>query len=205
MIYETHPDNPNPRAIQKAIAALERGELIAYATDTVYGLGCDIHSKSAMEHALSLKGYSKYHALSFLCADLSDISTFARVETPVYKMLKRCLPGPYTFILPATREVPKMLISKQKTVGLRVPDHPVCRDLLKAFGRPILSTSVTDRDGHVINDPYEIQEIWGEQVAVILDSGIIESKSSTVVDCTAEDEPVILREGKGDITLIYYG
>lgn len=205
MIYETHPDNPNPRAIQKAIAALERGELIAYATDTVYGLGCDIHSKSAVEHALSLKGYSKYHALSFLCADLSDISKFARVETPVYKMLKRCLPGPYTFILPATREVPKLLISKQKTVGLRVPDHPVCRDLLRAFGRPILSTSVTDRDGHVINDPYDIQEIWGDQVAIILDSGILESKSSTVVDCTDPDEPVILREGKGDISLIYYG
>jgi tRNA threonylcarbamoyl adenosine modification protein (Sua5/YciO/YrdC/YwlC family) len=98
-----------------------------------------------------------------------------------------------------------MLISKQKTVGLRVPDHPVCRDLLKAFGRPILSTSVTDRDGNILNDPLDIEQVWGEQVAVILDSGVLESKSSTVVDCTAEDEPVILREGKGDTSLIYYG
>lgn len=204
MIYETHPDNPNPRAIQKAIAALERGDLIAYATDTVYGLGCDIHSKSAMEKALALKGYSKYHALSFLCADLSDISNFAKVETPVYKMLRRCVPGAYTFVLPATRDVPKILLTKQKTVGLRVPDHPVCRDLLKAFGRPILSTSVTDRDGEPIVDPLDIQEVWGDAIAVILDSGVLESATSTVVDCTGEDEPVILREGKGDSSLIYY-
>ncbi|MCL4305439.1 threonylcarbamoyl-AMP synthase [bacterium] len=204
MIYETHPDNPNPRAIQKAIHALEQGELIAYATDTVYGLGCDIHRKDAMERALALKGYSKYHALSFLCADLSDISTFARVETPVYKMLKRCLPGPYTFILPATREVPKLLLTKQKTVGLRVPDHPVCRELLKAFGRPILSTSVTDRDGESMNDPQEIEEHWGDAIAVILDSGVIDNVASTVVDCTDPNEPVILREGKGDASLIYY-
>jgi len=204
VIYETHPDNPNPRAIQKAIAALERGDLIAYATDTVYGLGCDIHSKSAMEKALALKGYSKYHALSFLCADLSDISNFAKVETPVYKMLRRCVPGAYTFVLPATRDVPKILLTKQKTVGLRVPDHPVCRDLLKAFGRPILSTSVTDRDGEPIVDPLDIQEVWGDAIAVILDSGVLESATSTVVDCTGEDEPVILREGKGDSSLIYY-
>lgn len=204
MIYETHPDNPNPRAIQKAIAALERGDLIAYATDTVYGLGCDIHSKSAMEKALALKGYSKYHALSFLCADLSDISNFAKVETPVYKMLRRCVPGAYTFVLPATRDVPKILLTKQKTVGLRVPDHPVCRDLLKAFGRPILSTSVTDRDGEPIVDPLDIQEVWGDAIAVILDSGVLESATSTVVDCTGEDEPVILRDGKGDSSLIYY-
>jgi tRNA threonylcarbamoyl adenosine modification protein (Sua5/YciO/YrdC/YwlC family) len=204
MIYETHPDNPNPRALQKAIAALERGELIAYATDTVYGLGCDIHSKSAMERALALKGYSKYHALSFLCADLSDISNFAKVETPVYKMIKRCVPGAYTFVLPASRDVPKLLLTKQKTVGLRVPDHPVCRELLRAFGRPILSTSVTDRDGESLNDPLEIQEIWGDAISVILDSGIMESAASTIVDCTDPAEPVILREGKGDTSLIYY-
>ncbi|MCB9357647.1 MAG: threonylcarbamoyl-AMP synthase [Calditrichaeota bacterium] len=203
MIYQTHPDNPNPRAIQKAIAALEQGELIAYATDTVYGLGCDIQRKDAMERALELKGYSKYHSLSFLCADLSDISNFARVETPVYKLLRRCLPGPYTFILPATRDVPKLLLTKQKTVGLRVPDHPVCRDLLHAFGRPILSTSVTGRDGEPINDPSEIEEEWGDAISVILDSGIIESAPSTIVDCTDPNDPVIIREGKGDVGLIY--
>ncbi|MBK6911952.1 MAG: threonylcarbamoyl-AMP synthase [bacterium] len=203
MIYECHPANPNARAIQKAIEALERGELIAYATDTVYGLGCDVQSKSAMERALQLKGYSKYHALSFLCADLSDISNYAKIETPVYKMMKRCIPGPFTFILPATRQVPKLLLTKQKTVGVRVPAHPVCRDLLKAFGRPILSTSVTDRDGDPMLDPNEIVHHWGEAIAVILDSGVLKSDTSTIVDCTDPDNPVVLREGRGDVSLIY--
>ena len=138
MILKTHPDNPNIRHIRLAIDALESGELVAYATDTVYGLGCDIHSKQAMEKALALKGYSKYHALSFLCADLSDISQYAHVDTPAYKIMKHCLPGPYTFILPASRDVPRMLLTKQQTVGIRVPDHPVARTLLKEFGRPIV-------------------------------------------------------------------
>src|SRR5512147_94294 len=105
MILSTHPDNPNLRHIRLAIQALEAGSLIAYATDTVYGLGCDIGNKQAMERALTMKGYSKYHALSFLCADLSDISKYARVDTPAYKIMRRCLPGQFTFILPATREV----------------------------------------------------------------------------------------------------
>src|SRR5512138_1887119 len=142
---KTHPLNPPIRHIARAIEALEAGELIAYATDTVYGLGCDIHNKQAMERALALKGYSKAHALSFLCADLSDIATYARVSTPAYKIMKHCVPGAFTFILPASREVPKLLLTKRQTVGIRVPDHPVCHTLLAEFGRPILSTSVTDR------------------------------------------------------------
>jgi tRNA threonylcarbamoyl adenosine modification protein (Sua5/YciO/YrdC/YwlC family) len=201
MILETHPQNPNIRNIRTAIDALENGGLIAYATDTNYGLGCDICSKAAMERALRLKGYSKYHALSFLCADLSDISKYALVETPAYKIMKRCLPGAFTFILPASREVPKLLLTKQKTVGLRVPDHPVCRTLLKEFGRPILSTGMTDREGVLMNDPEQIEAEWDNEIAVILDSGILINKSSTIVDLTG-DEPVILREGKGDISLI---
>ncbi|HEY3294106.1 MAG TPA: L-threonylcarbamoyladenylate synthase [bacterium] len=202
MILKTHPDNPNIRHIRLAIDALESGELIAYATDTVYGLGCDIHSKQAMERALALKGYSKYHALSFLCADLSDISKYAHVDTPAYKVMKRALPGPFTFILPASREVPRMLLTKQQTVGIRVPDHPVCRALLKEFGRPILSTSVTSRDGELMTDPEEIENEWRHDLAVVLDSGILLPEHSTVVDLTDSDNPVILREGKGDVALI---
>jgi len=202
LILKTHPVNPPVRHIRRAIEALEDGDLIAYATDTVYGLGCDVHSKLAMEQALTLKGYSKYHALSFLCADLSDISKYARVDTRAYKIMKRCLPGPYTFILPATRDVPKMLLTKQKTVGLRVPDHPVCHALLKEFGRPILSTSVTNRDGDMLTDPEEIGTTWGHEIAVILDSGPLVSAASTVVDLTDADYPVIVREGKGDLSLI---
>ncbi len=202
MMLETHPENPNARHIKRAIEALENEQLIAYATDTTYGLGCDIGSKKAMERALGLKGYSKFHALSFLCADLSHISEYARIETAAYKIMKRCLPGPYTFILPATREVPKLLLTKQKTVGIRVPDHPVCHSLLAEFGRPILSTSVTDRDGEVIADPELIDSIWGHEISVILDSGIMLAELSTVVDLTDADNPTILREGKGDVELI---
>ena len=202
LLLETHPDNPNARHIKRAIEALESEQLIAYATDTTYGLGCDIASKKAMERALNLKGYSKYHLLSFLCADLSHISEYARIETSAYKIMKRCLPGPFTFILPATREVPKRLLTKQKTVGIRVPAHPVCHSLLTEFGRPILSTSVTDRDGIVIGDPEIINEVWGHEINVILDSGILLVELSTVVDLTDPDNPVIVREGKGDAGLI---
>ena len=202
LILKTHPVNPPVRHIARAIEALESGELIAYATDTVYGLGCDVHSKQAMERALTLKGYSKYHALSFLCADLSDISTYAHVDTRAYKVMKRCLPGPFTFILPATREVPKILLTKQKTVGIRVPDHPVCHALLKEFGRPILSTSVTNREGESITDPDEIAREWDHEIALVLDSGPLPGLTSTVVDLTDADNPIVLREGKGSLSLI---
>jgi tRNA threonylcarbamoyl adenosine modification protein (Sua5/YciO/YrdC/YwlC family) len=161
-----------------------------------------VFNKTAIERALTLKGYSKYHALSFLCADLSDISRFARVDTPAYKILKRCLPGPYTFILPATRDVPKILLTKQQTVGLRVPDHPVCRMLLKELGRPVLSTSVTHRQGEALTDPEEIEAVWHHEIAVILDSGVLPPVPSTVVDLTDSSNPVVLRLGKGDPALI---
>ena len=202
MILKTHPVNPPIRHIRRAMQALEAGELIAYATDTVYGLGCDVGNKQAIERALTLKGYSRYHALSFLCADLSDISHYARVDNPAYKIMKRCLPGPFTFVLPATREVPKLLLTKQDTVGIRVPDHPVCNTLLREFGRPILSTSVTNRSGEKIFDPEEIALEWPREIAVILDSGVSEANSSTIVDLTDSDHPVILREGKGDPALL---
>ena len=202
MILKANPENPNIRNVRRALEALNNGGLIAYATDTNYGLGCDINNKKGMERALSLKGYSKYHALSFLCADLSDISTYAKVETSVYKILKRCLPGPFTFILPATREVPKLLLTKRKTVGLRVPDHPVAQALLKEFGRPVLSTGCTDRHGDVMNDPELIHDEWGHEIDIVLDSGILIGESSTMVDLTDPDHPEVLREGKGDLSLL---
>jgi tRNA threonylcarbamoyl adenosine modification protein (Sua5/YciO/YrdC/YwlC family) len=202
MILKANSQNPNTRNIRSAVDALNNGELIAYATDTNYGLGCDIHNKRGMERALTLKGYSKYHALSFLCADLSDISKYAHVETPAYKILKRCLPGAFTFILPATREVPKLLLSKRKTVGLRVPDHPVAQMLLKELGRPILSTGCTDRQGEVMNDPEAIDAEWGHEISLVLDSGILLGEPSTIVDLTDAENPEILRLGKGDVTLL---
>ena len=202
MILKANPRNPNMRSIRRAVEALNNGSLVAYATDTNYGLGCDIHNKRSMERALALKGYSRDHALSFLCADLSDISTYAKVETPVYKILRRCLPGPFTFILPATRVVPKLMLTKRRTVGLRVPDHRVAQTLLKEFGRPVLSTGCTDRYGEVMNDATLIHEEWGDAIEVVLDSGVLDGESSTIVDLTDVDNPEIIREGKGDVGLL---
>jgi tRNA threonylcarbamoyl adenosine modification protein (Sua5/YciO/YrdC/YwlC family) len=202
MILKTNPHNPNRRHIRRAVEALNNGALVAYATDTNYGLGCDIHNKKSMARALALKGYTTSHLLSFLCADLSDIATYARVDTPVYKILKRCLPGPFTFILPATRDVPKLMLTKQRTVGLRVPDHQVAQSLLREFGRPVLSTGCTDRHGEVMNDAESIEEEWGDAIDVVLDSGILVGGSSTIVDLTDVHNPEVIREGKGDLSLL---
>ena len=201
MILEVNPQNPPGRHLRRAAAVLEEGGLVAYATDTLYGLGCDILNRKGMERALTLKGRTKFHNLSFLCADLSDISRWAQVSTPVYKIMKRCLPGAYTFVLPASREVPKLLLTRQKTVGIRVPNHPVALGLLREFGRPITSTSVTTADGEILNDPEEIEKKLGHTIDLVLDSGIIVSEPSTIVDLTG-DEVKILRIGKGDPALV---
>jgi len=201
MIVKVNPQNPPGRHLRRAAITLEAGGLVVYATDTLYGLGCDIFNKKGMERALAMKGQTKFHSLSFLCNDLTDIARYAHVSTPAYKIMKRCLPGAYTFILPATREVPKLVLTKQKTVGIRVPNHPVALALVREFGRPITSTSVTTRDGEILGDPEEIEAKLGHAIDFIMDSGIIVGEPSTVVDLTS-DEPVILRLGKGDPFLL---
>jgi tRNA threonylcarbamoyl adenosine modification protein (Sua5/YciO/YrdC/YwlC family) len=201
MILKVDPRNPQGRHLKRAASVLEAGGLVVYATDTLYGLGCDIFNKKGMERALAMKGQTKFHSLSFLCADLADISRYAHVSTPAYKIMKRCLPGAYTFILAATREVPRLALTRQKTVGIRVPNHSVAQGLLREFGRPITSTSVTTRDGTILGDPEEIEKKLGHTIDLILDSGLIGDVPSTVVDLSG-DEPKILRAGKGDPALV---
>lgn len=201
MILKVDPRNPPGRHLRRAASALEAGGLVVYATDTLYGLGCDIFDKKGMARALALKGRTKFHNLSFLCADLSDIARYAHVSTPAYKIMKRCLPGAYTFILPATREVPKLLLTRQKTVGIRVPNHPVALGLLREFGRPITSTTVTTPEGEILGDPEDIEERLGHTIDVVLDSGVVVGEPSTVVDLTG-DEVKILRIGKGSLALV---
>ncbi len=192
----THPDNPQPRYIASAIKVLQNGGLIIYPTDTVYGLGCDLFNKKAIEKIYQIKGIRKKARLSFICPDLKDIAKYARVSTPAYKIMRHLTPGPYTFILEAKREVPKILLEKRKTVGIRVPDNVVCHTLLQEFGHPIISTSATLPGQAYMNDPEVIADFFDHNVDLFLDSDMGGSEPSTIIDLIT-DEPQILRQGKG--------
>ena len=196
------PEHPKMRHIQRAVEVLRSGGVIIYPTDTIYGLGCDIFNRDAVKRVYHIKGKNYKSPLSFICPDLKEISRYAYVSNMAYRIMRKALPGPYTFVLPATNLVPKLLLSNRKTVGIRVPDHPICLELLKQFGGPIVSTSVVGENGELLNDPDEIERQYKHRVDLMLDAGILGLTPSTVVDLTSE-KPVILREGKGDPTLIY--
>ena len=199
--YELHPVTPQLRYINKAVEVLKNGGVIIYPTDTVYGLGCDIFNKEAVERIYSIKNEAGTKLFSFLCADLKDIAKYAKVSNYAYKTMKKVLPGPFTCVLPAAREVPKKLWTKRKSVGIRVPDNEIARTLSKELGNPIISTSVTTRKGELIYNPEEIRYILNTQVDLMLASGVLNSDPSTIIDLCG-DEVEILREGKGDINLL---
>jgi tRNA threonylcarbamoyl adenosine modification protein (Sua5/YciO/YrdC/YwlC family) len=197
VLLEINPDHPEPRKVQQAVDVLERGGLIAYPTDTVYGLGCDLMNKSAIERLYQVKGMQKNKNLAFICNDLSNITKYAVVDNSAYRMLRHYLPGPYCFILQATRDVPKMVLSKQKTVGIRVPDHPVIIELTKALGRPIISTTAARHGEDPFVDPAEIRDEF-KGLDLILDAGAGGSVPTTVVDLS-QGVVEIIREGAGPI------
>jgi tRNA threonylcarbamoyl adenosine modification protein (Sua5/YciO/YrdC/YwlC family) len=199
MRIEIHPTHPQARRVRQAVDLLRRGGVIVYPTGTVYGLGCDIHQKKAVERIYQIRQLKKDHPLSFMCPDLSNIARYAYVDDFAYRIMKRLVPGPYTFVLKATREVPKLLVRKQKTVGIRVPDDAVALALLEELGSPIVSTSATV-DGEVLSDPDELHARFA-QVDALVDGGWGGIEPSTVVDLTA-DEPVVLREGAGPIDFL---
>jgi tRNA threonylcarbamoyl adenosine modification protein (Sua5/YciO/YrdC/YwlC family) len=186
--------------VDEAVAVLRSGGLIIYPTDTVYGIGCDINNKSAIERIYQVKGIARQKPLSFVCSNIRDISRYARISTSNFRHLKRYLPGPYTFILPGTREAPKTLISKQKTVGIRIPDHALTLAIVEALGNPIISTSVNISEQTFASDPREFSSYYEDRVDLILDSGPTWAELSSVVDLTDDDFPVVLREGQGDIS-----
>ncbi|MBL9022409.1 MAG: threonylcarbamoyl-AMP synthase [Myxococcales bacterium] len=196
MLLEINPRHPEPRKIGQALAVLERGGLIAYPTDTVYGLGCDLMNKQAIERLYVVKNMQKNKSLAFICHDLSDIAKYAVVDNWAYRILKHNLPGPYTFILPATREVPKMVLSKQKTVGIRVPDHPVVTTLARELGRPIISSTAAPPGEDAMIDPSEIDDRF--KLDLVLDGGVCGMTPTTVVDLS-EGQVQIVREGAGPI------
>ena len=195
---EINPDNPQIKFIQRAVEVLERGGIIIYPTDTVYGIGCDLFNKKAIERIYQLKGKERKKPLSFIVPNLKDISTYAMVSDFSYRILRRLLPGPYTFVLPATRMVPKRIAKvNKKTIGIRIPDNKICQMLLAEFPNPIISTSANLSGTAVLNDPIEIEAELGKLVDLILDCGRLGLEASTVVDLT-EKKPKILRSGKGE-------
>ncbi|MFI5303094.1 MAG: L-threonylcarbamoyladenylate synthase [Polyangiales bacterium] len=196
MLLEIDPERPDPRKIQRAVAALEAGEVIAYPTDTVYGLGADLHNRKAIDRLYQIKQMKSDQPLTFVCHDLSHIAQYAIVENEQYRLLKRLLPGPYTFILEATREVPKMLLMKRKQVGIRVMDQPIVKLLTEALGRPIISTSAGPHGGDPYVDPFEIDEAF-PQLGLVIDGGVCGIIPTTVVDLTGGQFTVV-REGVGD-------
>ena len=196
---EISPEHPPERRLQQAITVLREGGLIIYPTDTVYGLGCSLFSKRSLERIYQLKGNDKRKLLSFICPNLKEIAQYALVSTPAYKIMKRLTPGPYTFILEASRLVPKIILEKRRTVGIRVPDHPISQRLLEGLGKPIISTSATLANQAYMQDIEEICEIFQHRVDVVIDSGPGGLEPSSVIDLTG-DEPILLRAGKGDLS-----
>lgn len=201
MLLHIHPQNPEERKIQQVAACLRDGGVIIYPTDTIYGLGCDFRNPRAYERVCRIKGVRPEKAqFSFICSDLSHIADFTKpFGNDVYKLMRRTLPGPFTYILNASNEVPKILKSNKKTVGIRVPDHPVSRAIVQEFGQPIVSTSLKLPDDPVLEyptDPDEIYEMYGKLVDIVVHSGNGGHTASTVVDCTG-DEPVVIRQGAG--------
>ena len=202
MLLHIHPKNPQPRQIKTVVETLEKGGIIIYPTDTIYGIGCDIMNHKAVEKICRIKQMDPQKAqLSFICSDLSDLSKYARqLSTPVYRILKQYLPGPYTFILPASKEVPKILKSKKDTIGLRVPDHPIAQAIVAALGRPILSASLPEEAVEFYTDPAYIYEAYKNRVDIIIDGGIGGMIPSTIVDFT-QDEAEVIRKGLGEFSV----
>jgi tRNA threonylcarbamoyl adenosine modification protein (Sua5/YciO/YrdC/YwlC family) len=197
---QVHPQNPQGRHLKTAAEQLRNGGLVIYPTDSVYGLGCDLLNKKAIEKIYAIKGNDKRKLLSFICPDLSGIAEYAEVSNSAYKIMRHLLPGPYTFILHATRRVPRILLENRKTVGIRVPDDQICLGLLGAFGSPIISTSAALPNQDFLGDPDEIAKIFAGKVDLFLDAGPLGLEPSTVIDLT-QDQPVLVRQGKGPVTL----
>ncbi len=198
MLIEINPDNPQPRSIRGIVDILKAGGVVAYPTDTYYGVGCDIMNKKAIEKIHLLKQRRKSKPFSFICSDLKHISLYAKVSNYAYRTMKRLLPGPYTFILGGSKLVPKIMLTKRKTAGIRVPDNPICLELVKGLGNPILSTSAATPEGEVFHDPSLIADYFGSRIDAVIDGGPAPGAPSSVISLI-DDIPTVIREGIGDV------
>lgn len=191
-VFSINPENPQQRLITRVAETLEQGGLIAYPTDTFYGIGCDLYNKKAIQQIYRLKNRPLKKPFSFICDSLKGISRYAKVSNYAYKTMKSLLPGPYTFVLEGTKLVPKIMLTKRKTVGIRVPDNRISLAIVTALGRPIISTSAG------FNEPYAINEAYGPFVEIIIDGGVVDPDPSSVVSLI-NDRPEVIRKGKGDV------
>jgi len=202
-LIEVHPTDPQPRRVDEIVRIIHSGGLIAYPTDSSYAFGCHIGDKRAIERIHRIRRTNKKHNFTLVCSDLSEISTYARVDNWAYRLIKSMTPGPYTFILPATREVPKRLQNpKRRTIGLRVPDHPLVRAMLESLGEPIMSSTLTlPGDSMPLTDPTEIEERIGHEIAAVIDAGPAGMEPTSVLDLTG-GAPEVLRVGRGDVSAL---
>ena len=198
MILEINPEHPQPRRVQQVVEALKKGGVVAYPTDTIYGLGCDIHNKKALKRLHQIKRQPESKPFSFICPDLSYLSRYALVTNYAYKTLKRLLPGPYTFILTGSREVPGMMLTRRKTAGIRVPDHPVPLAIVEALGHPLASASATDPEGRELLSAWEIEDALGHSLDLVVDGGPVPGVASSVISLV-DDQPEVIREGAGPV------
>lgn len=200
MIITVNTKNPQVRLVNQIADILRSGGVIAYPTDTVYGIGCDIFNKKAIERIYQIKRRPKYKPFSFICADLKNISEYGRVSNFAYRVMRKLLPGPYTFILEGSNLVPKLMLTRRRTVGIRVPNHEVCLAIVRALGHPLLTTSAAVSDSEPINDPQEIDRKMGAALAAVVDGGVLYSNPSSVISLIG-DTPEIIRAGSGELSL----
>jgi tRNA threonylcarbamoyl adenosine modification protein (Sua5/YciO/YrdC/YwlC family) len=199
MILEINAENPQPRLINRVVALLQEGGIVAYPTDTTYGIGCSIFNKRGIERIYLLKRREKKKPFSFICSDISDVARYAKVSNYAFKLLKRYLPGPYTFVLAASNVVPDLLVTKQKSVGIRIPANKICLEIVQQLGHPIITTSANISGEEPIGDPAKVERELGKKLDLVIDGGILSADVSSVVSLI-NDTPVVLRKGIGDVS-----